>query len=166
MSGPWPARCPRPLGSWGPDALGELRGVGGRRGTWGSVILSSRAAQPSLGIFQWDQGSGRVAPEVPATAGPSRGCLRLQKTQPVHGLAHRARAGKTLPFMDGSPELREGQGLAQSHTASCGICMSLAAGSSYQAFKRIWPPPLPRAGFRGTGPPRVGEGGGPWLGAV
>lgn len=120
MSVPWPARCPQPLGS-----CGDLRGAGGRRGTSGSVILSSRAAQP--GHLSVGPGMGKVVPKVPATARPSRGSLSLQKTQLMKALLHGVWVGKTLPFMDGSLELREGQGRAQSHTASCGICMSLAA---------------------------------------
>lgn len=107
---------------WGSD------GVGGRRRTSVSVIVSSWAPRHVA------QGGGGWSHKLPPLLGHhpvkelwaslASGTLIPCRAQ-ILGSGQEGPL-ETLPLMDESLGLREGKGLAQSHTACCKICMSLA----------------------------------------
>lgn len=138
-----------------PGALMPCRERAAGAGAWAQSHCP--LGQPSLGTSLCGRGWGRVVPEAPTTAGPSprEGAMELPEL-PEHSThagpcsmgSGQERPSETLPFMDGSPGLSEGEGRAESHSMSWNLhvlgCLPLLTQ------------PAPWARFRGMGPRRAG----------
>lgn len=142
VSGPWPARCPQPLGSWGPDALRGSEGSGWQERDLGLghiVLQGNPAWAPLSGAGD----GGGWSLRFPPLLGHHGASLAYRKHNPCRALPHRGQVKKDSPLYGWKSRAQRGQGTcAEPHSILWNLHITGCPPALIKPPERIWASPL------------------------